>query len=143
MIYKTINYANQKYNLYLQELENYKKELAVYNNEYSEYLGYMKYIDFQLGAMDLINTPMTSLERTVYSAVMGDTVTKVLSRKDELKIAGVPGSVIDDANDATIQLKSLLPGYFNTFLIFLLLKVWFSILNIIDIENNGCHRHHL
>lgn len=103
----------EKYNVYLQELESYKKELAIYNNEYSEYLGYMKYIDFQLGAMDLINTPMTSLERTVYSAVMGDTVTKVLSRKDELKIAGVPGSVIDDANDATIQLKSLLPGYFN------------------------------
>jgi hypothetical protein len=42
---------------------------------------------------------------------MGNSVTQVLERKDELSIAGISEITIDQANDATVQLRPLLKQY--------------------------------
>ena len=118
------------YNNYLKEVEeydnkvveyqNYLLELKKYNDKYAEYLKqYEVYkpkkekVDYQLKAMDLIITEMTSMQRSVYNAVMGGTVTEVLARKDELVQLNADASVINDAENATYALRDIFSNYFS------------------------------
>lgn len=128
--YNTYLEELEQYNTYLEELQayetaqnnyqNYLNALKIYDDEYAEYLveydkycGYMVKINYQLSAMELIKTSMTSLNRDVYSSVMGDAVTQVLKNVDLLVEAGAPAAVVEDANEATIQLKKYFPEYFS------------------------------
>lgn len=120
----------EEYNRYLNDLDQYEKdysnfqnylnakkiydeEYALYLKDYEKYSSDMEKINYQLSAMELIKTSMTSLERSIYNAVMGDTVTKVLQNKAILIEAGAPEAVVNDANDATVALKKFFAEYFS------------------------------
>ena len=119
-----------EYNDYLDKLDKYNTDLALYqkylndlnyynenyeaNKEaYDEYLGKMAIINKQLYVMSLIQTKMTHLDRTVYSAVMGNTVTTVLERKSELTQLGVDEATIDRSYNATLDLREIFEQYFS------------------------------
>ena len=109
-----------KYNDDLLAYQNYLDELAYYNEnyesnlqEYNEYVVKKTKVDKQLYVMSLIKKEMTSLNRTVYDAVMGSSVTEVLERKSELLELGVQEETINRANDATINLREIFTQYFS------------------------------
>ena len=77
------------YDAYLKELDKVKEKLAV---------------------MELLFIS-DSNHWQLYSGIMGDSVTQVLARKDELTVAGISGVTVDQANDATILLRPLLKAY--------------------------------
>ena len=118
------------YNEYLKEIELYDEKVLAYQNyliektkyeekynkylqEYEIYKPKREKVEYQLNAMDLIVTSMTSLDRNIYSAVMGGTVTEVLARKDELVQLNADAKVIDDAEDATYALRDIFSSYFG------------------------------
>ena len=120
----------EAYNQYLVNSENYPNALLAYQNylialddfnstypekkaAYDDYVSKMRSVNHQLYIMSLIRKEMTSLKRTIYGAVMGDTVTQVLSRKDELVQLGVPEAAIDRAYTATVNLRSIFSDYFS------------------------------
>ena len=102
--------AYAKYREYLLALEAYEKKLEPYN----EYLETLEKVKSQLLAIETSKTPMT-MDRTLYSAVMGSLVDSVLENKDLLtsSLAGVSPEVIDLAGDCTERLRELLKGYFS------------------------------
>lgn len=131
-----------KYNQYLSNLDTYNKNLEKYQkylNDYKKYQDYQTYltqkaqydkaykeyealyaknketfdkINYYLDVMELIVTPRTTLKRTLYHDIMGDSVTQVLSRRGELSQLGVPESLIDEAEDATYALRDIITKYF-------------------------------
>ncbi len=135
--------AKAEYDEYLIELEKYEekmlvyreyeRQMEIYNAAYAEYVAYLAAIDLynktlpeyeaylenmaivraQLAVMDTINTPMTD-NRTLYSAIMGSTVTGVLENESILSgnLMGVDANVIAEAGDATYALREMLPEYF-------------------------------
>ena len=119
-----------EYNNYLEQLNQYNTDLALYQNyldelnyynenyeankdAYDDYLSKMAIINKQLYVMSLIQTKMTPLERTVYNAVMGNTVTTVLERKSELTQLGVDESTVDRSYNATLNLREIFEQYFS------------------------------
>ena len=118
------------YNKYLADLDQYNVDLVLYQNylndlnyynenyeanktAYDDYLNKMTIINKQLYVMNLIQTKMTPLERTVYNAVMGNTVTTVLERKSELTQLGVDEATIDRSYYATLNLREIFEQYFS------------------------------
>ena len=97
----------QLYNEYLAKLEGFEAE----NAKYQAYLEKYNAVRKQLDAVELIDVKMTSLERTIYSAVMGGTVDQVLARKNEIILAGVDEKDVDLAGEATERVRNLMKGY--------------------------------
>ncbi|MBQ9125020.1 MAG: hypothetical protein IJY14_04925, partial [Acholeplasmatales bacterium] len=123
---ETYNTNLELYNQYQLDLAQYEKDLAAYYEyqkaiedyenyleEYATYSKYMSYVNYALSAMDLIKTPMTSQNRTLYDAIMGDSVTQVLARKDELLMFDVPEKAINNADKSTKNLREYYSNYFN------------------------------
>ena len=116
----------EKYNNYLTQLENYKKyqsylkEKEKYDLAYAEYLEELEKnkstyekIDYYFAVMDLIKETNTSLERSLYNAIMGGTVTEVLARRDELTQLNVSEALIDKAEVATYNLREIFEKYYS------------------------------
>lgn len=101
------------YNNYLIEKAKYDEEYNAYLEEYGKIASKRAYIDYGLGIMKLIETPMTSMGRTIYGAVMGDAVTQVLEQKDKLYTAGVSKKVIYQAEEATYKLREIFGTYYS------------------------------
>ena len=101
------------YQNYLIEKKKYEETNSEYFKAYEKYLKEMKYVDYGLSVMSLITTSMTSMSRDLYSAIMGDSVTQVLSRKDELYQVGVDNVVIAQAETATYRLREIFDVYYN------------------------------
>ena len=114
--------------------EKYDSDLEKYYAEYAKYLDYVIYADkyqakieayeaylekhntvlTQLAVLDALKTPVTSLQRTVYSAIMGDTVTSVIENKDAIanEMVGASSDAVDLAGEATENLRILFADYF-------------------------------
>ncbi len=130
----------ESFDEYLAQLRKYADYLAAYkkyekeNAEYQKYLAYAEdnqakieayesYLEkrdtakYQLEIIKITKTPISvknAPDRTVYGAIMGDTVDRVIREKD-LIIERLDGdaAVIDMAGVATQNLKNLLTGFFN------------------------------
>ncbi len=121
------NIAMQDYREYIKARDKYYRELA----EYTKYLAYAeqnaakieayeKYqekMDTVLAQLDPIKktkTPLTDLKRTVYAAIMGDTVTSVIQHKgDIVTVLKADPVVVDLAGKATENLRVLLKEFFD------------------------------
>jgi hypothetical protein len=116
-----------RYAEYEKAKEEYYKNYAVYleykayaEKHQSEIDAYKSYVEgisavqHQLGIIEATKTSITPLKRSVYSAIMGDTVTSVIENKDAIAnaIVGADGKVIDRAGAATENLRALFRGYF-------------------------------
>ena len=102
------------YNQYLSDLEKYNQDYEVFLEETLALKPRMDKINYQLAVMELIVTPMTSLERTIYDAVMGSTVTEVLNmNKSDLAILKADEEAIERARTATERLRELFDIYFS------------------------------
>lgn len=101
--------ALAEYLVYLEELEEYNKVLALYT-AYTEKLQTVKY---QISIIDSVKN--SNLDRTIYDAVMGSTVTSVLENKSALvnPVVGANGLVIDLAGEATENLRNHFRLYFE------------------------------
>ncbi len=127
----------KEYNKYLDELEEYNSynseaAQAQYNRDMQRYLEYqaacenyeklydeylksidtpeMAQVKAQIGIVDYIYK-VAGDNRTIYGAITGSTVTDVLSRKEDLKLAGADGKAVDRASDATKNLRNLFANY--------------------------------
>ena len=119
--------AKALYDAYIFNKDKYHKDLAKYIKylAYAEqnlakieaYEKYQQKFDTVLAQLDAIKkakTPLTDLKRTVYSAIMGDTVTAVIDRKgDIVKVLGADAKVVDVAGVATENLRVLLKEFFD------------------------------
>ncbi len=120
--------ATKDYEDYLLQLDKYNSDLAKYQEylayleEFSEkidayniYVEKMSKIKAQLAVLDALKTPVTALNRTLYSAIMGDTVTSVIANKDAItsELVNADGAVVDLAGAATESLRSLMTDYFS------------------------------
>lgn len=104
------NKEYQAYREYLSLLEAYNKELAIYNEQTSSTEAQTTI--YQLSILHYLTTPVTSLNRTIYSAIMGSAVTQVLAEKEALVTVGkVEGRAVDLAASATESLRRLLEQY--------------------------------
>ncbi len=103
-----IDYA--LYEKYLKDEEEYPDKLAAYNL----YVEKCNKIKEQLTFMDGMKRYVTSYKRSLYSAIIGDTVTKVLQNKDTLTSAviGVDSAVIEKAENATVKIREIYAAYF-------------------------------
>lgn len=80
--------------------------------KYEAYLAQMQTVTQQLLLMRAMKTPVTSLQRTLYDAIMGDAVLQVLSDyKDGLSMVTDVAAVEQAAKDAA-ALRNLLPLFF-------------------------------
>lgn len=136
---------HEEYERYLSDLEEYNEQTAAreqyyidlenYYKDYAKYLDYVIYADkyqakieayeaylekqnsvkAQLGVIDALKTPVTDLNRTVYSAIMGDTVTSVIANKDAIanEVVGASAAAVDLAGEATQKLRILFEDYFS------------------------------
>ena len=99
------------YTKYLAELDyynaNHEQNLEEYNNFYPNY----KKFEYRLNAMNLIYKDMEPMKRNIYDQVMGDSVTQVLNQKSDLVALGVDEDIIDQAYNATLQLRTYFPAY--------------------------------
>lgn len=124
------------YDVYAKEYEDYSAELAKWqawrdywnaNKFYTEKdangkTGYDKWLtyDAYLKELEKVKAKLEVMELLfvtdsngwqLYGGIMGNSVTQVLERKDELSIAGISEITVDQANDATVQLRPLLKQY--------------------------------
>ena len=99
-----------KYGDYREELLNYIALKDIYDAEVAK----LESCRDKLAIIDLTKVKMSSLERTVYSAVMGGLVDTVLDRREDLEsnVVGAPPLVITMAGDATELMRVLLTDYF-------------------------------
>lgn len=124
------------YKSYLIKYEQYLKDLASYEaylqnkadwehffayqvflendlENYNEYLLYQSKVNKVLSNLAILESLFTadSHNWTFYPSLMGNTVTSVISRKDELITAGCDANNIDTAEQATKELRSMLEEY--------------------------------
>ncbi len=91
---------------------NAKEEFDVEWLLYEAYLEEAKTYLYQLSIINASKVPMT-LDRTLYDAITGTTVTQVLERANEIKDAIPNGSVpITKARQATVRLRNFYASYF-------------------------------
>ncbi len=125
--YSDYENAKKKYDEYLIAREQYYVDYAKYL-EYLEYASqhqskidayeaYLKKINtvkLQLNIINKTKTPVTELKRTIYDAIMGDTVTSVVANKALIanELVGVSGETVDRAGVATENLRALFTDYF-------------------------------
>lgn len=115
--YNSYNYeeAQLKYQQDLQRYQEYQTALKNYEKDYRKYLESINTPELataraQIGIVDYIYTAAGN-NRTIYGAVTGNTVTQVLARKEELKLAGADGKAVDRAGEATKNLRNLFGNY--------------------------------
>ena len=120
----------EKYRDYVIARDKYYRDLA----KYTEYLAYAEqnqdkidaYESYQekyetvLAQLDIIKRTKTPISvtgapgRTVYGAIMGDTVTAVIDRKgDIVSVLKADGAVVDLAGEATENLRVLMTEFFE------------------------------
>lgn len=105
--------AYKKYQSYLKEKEKYDAAYAEYLEEYNKNKETYAKIDYYFAVMDQIKEQNTSLERSLYNAIMGGTVTEVLARRDELTELNVSEALIDKAETATYNLREIFNAYYS------------------------------
>ncbi len=119
--------AENKYNEYLIALKkynvafaNYEKFLAYAEQNQAKVEAYQKYqakyqiVSSQIDIIKKTKTPVTELNRTIFSAIMGDTVTSVINNKaDIVEVLKADKKVVEDAGKATEILRELLKGFFD------------------------------
>ena len=119
--------AKAAYDNYVLQRDKYYVELAKYTEylayaeqnlaKIEEYERYREKYALVLAQLDVIKqtkTKLTPLNRTIYSAIMGDTVTSVINRKgDIVKVLGANAKVVDIADVATRNLRVLLKEFFE------------------------------
>ncbi len=119
--------AKAAYDNYVLERDKYYEELAKYTEylayaeqnlaKIEEYERYQEKYSVVLAQLDVIKqtkTKLTPLQRTVYDAIMGETVTSVINRKgDIVKVLGANAKVVDIADVATKNLRVLLKEFFD------------------------------
>lgn len=110
---KQYDIDNIAYQKYLEDKKQYDKDMEVYNQKYQDYQEKMEKVNYQLNSMELIVTSMTSLNRSIYNAIMGGAVSQVLDKKNMLIDLGVNKEIVETAEDATYWLKDFLPKYFS------------------------------
>ena len=117
-IYEVYEAALAKYNSdyalyqqYLTDKANYDKNLAAYNL----YVENHAKVVSQLAIIDGTKKYSTSLNRSVYDAILGETVSKVIDNKDAIanSATGIDGAIIDKAGLATENLRALYATYFS------------------------------
>lgn len=98
------------YQQYLTDKANYDKNLAAYK----QYVEKHKIALSHIAIIDGMKSYSTSLNRSVYDAIMGDTVTKVIDNKDAIanSATGVDGAIVDAAGTATENIRLLYKEYF-------------------------------
>ena len=127
--------AQDSNNLHLTVYDDYTAKLATYNQwkqyfDAKEYLGQYEseeayliarknYTDY-LDKLEKIKTKLAVLETLfvsdshgwqLYASLMGNTVTSVVARKNELITAGCSEKDINAAGDSTVILRELMQGY--------------------------------
>ncbi len=134
-----------EYSSYLEELDEYKTAKAGYDayleakekylSDYALYLKYLAYVSVNQSKVDAYEQyalklkkaqaqldiikgtkrRATSLERSVYGAITGDTVTNVIANKDAIanNITGADPKIVDLAGAATENLRKLYDGFFS------------------------------
>ena len=139
--YDTAFEARAEYLAALAEYERLLEEYRIfkevtepkYNADYASYLKYKEAYDYykavelpvyeaaeaeamrfreHLKIIETVKTPMTD-GRTLYDAIMGSTVTQVLSRQEEIVAAGIPEELVTLAGECTDNLRELFTGYFS------------------------------
>jgi len=108
--YKIFEQDWKDYGDYLEKKKNYDNLKAIYDAEMSKVVGCRE----KLAIIELTRTSMTSLNRDVYSAIMGGLVDTVLARREDLEssLFEAPPRVIDMAGEATEVIRVLLSDYF-------------------------------
>ncbi len=117
LIYEQYEADLAEYNLRYAEYRRYLEEEARYQQNLEKYEQYVEKIDtvrHQIAIIDGIKNHSTSLERSLFGAIVTDTVTQVLENKDAIanELTGVDGSVIDLAGESTENLRALFNEYF-------------------------------
>ncbi len=116
--YREYNEKLTEYNLAYADYRNYLDELLEYEGElsnYNVYLDRMETVKAQLAVIDAAKINMTD-SRQVYSAIMGNLVTQVLTENKDILVSDLIGAdrkVIEAAETATENLRILLPYYFS------------------------------
>lgn len=96
----------EAYEQYLKEFDEYNQKKDENETLYQNYLANKAKADYQVAAAKLIEEDMTPLKRSIYDAVVGSTVSTVLSRKDDLiAIEPTLEAPIEYAKEATEQLR--------------------------------------
>lgn len=100
-----------KYKEYLANASQYESKLEAYE----KYVKDIETVKAHLAIIESTKKPVTSLKRTVYDAIMGDTVAAVIANKDAIanNITGADPTTIDRAGVATENLRVLLSGFFD------------------------------
>ena len=133
-----------EYSKYISELEEYNRLKAEYDEyiflrdkyytDYARYLDYLAYasvnqnkidayekytrnLEHARAQLDIIKSTKrkaTSLNRDVYGAIMGDTVTSVIENKDAIanNLTGADPGAVDKAGIATSNLRILFTDFF-------------------------------
>lgn len=116
LLFEYENYESVTLKNYYENIEKYqkyevdKREYDAKLKEYNDYLAEYNKIKKQLDAVKLIDVPMT-LNRTVYSAVMGGTVDQVLENESAIVAAGADKEAVRLAGIATERVRSLMKGF--------------------------------
>lgn len=117
LLYEKYEAALAEYNAKYAEYSKYLEEEAKYQQNLEKYQQYVQKIDtvrHQISIIDGIKKHSTSLVRSLYGAIITDTVTQVLENKDAIanELTGVDGAVIDLAGESTENLRALFAEYF-------------------------------
>lgn len=111
------------YEAYLKELESYQNALATYETslrnyekqlkQYNTYLNYLAAVEDIRSKMRTINSVYepNGIYPSLYDTIMGDTVSEVVSRKDELISLGASDVDVNNSGKATEALRK----YLDTF----------------------------
>ncbi len=125
--YEAQKVAFRKYvverNKYYNDLAKYTEYLAYAEHNQAKidaYESYQDKYDTVLEQLDIIKRTKTPISvthapsRTVYGAIMGDTVTTVIDRKgDIVSVLKADGAVVDLAGEATENLRVLMTDFFE------------------------------
>ncbi len=116
--YKKYELALQKYNeeyliyrQYLEDKRDYEENLLLYE----QYLERLSVVKSQIAIIDGLKNTSTSLQRSVYNAIIGNTVTEVIANKDAIanSAVGVDPRTVDMAGEATENLRVLFDAYYS------------------------------
>ncbi len=104
-----------QYKLDAQEYTKYENAYAKYEAEaviYADYLSKLDKFNAHLAIMEYARTPVTDMNRSAYTDIMGGTVDKVLAERDLLRELHAPERVIDLAGASTRNLRTIFTEYY-------------------------------
>ncbi len=118
----------EKYNAYLAAMEKYKADYQAYlaSEEkkasladellaYESYLSALELVNYRLSLVESTKTNVSRLERNIYDAIMGDTVTTVIENEDIIagNLVGANREAVEMAGKSTSWLRTLMKDYFS------------------------------